>query len=285
MVRGIISELASVAPERSFSKRLLMWLSTAAASVVTPRVLVTPVGVVAPTKPAVQPIPEDTRPCYPSFNDDDELEPCGCYGSLPAKCTRLLHRDEPSDKIVCPDTCGAFVGSTPIPPDSCEGGYYGFDSSLSPESVLENGLPSRGTNWDLINHAEQRGNSAFRGTTKLVTYPGGGGAAAWADAGGYVYEITCVPSWDVNKHTEGRRLVSDFAVGRQRFGGNLVMGEHEHAIPSRVPPEHIKRYGAVVESASGVPFVPRNSWVDNPKWEASFCRYSLSDCEGEVPDH
>ena len=74
-----------------------MWLFAAAASVVTPRVLVTPVGVVAPTKPAVQPIPEDTRPCYPSFTDDDELEPCGCYGSLPAKCTRLLHRDDVGD--------------------------------------------------------------------------------------------------------------------------------------------------------------------------------------------
>ena len=56
-----------------------------------------------------------------------------------------------------------------------------------------------------------------------------------------MYEITCVPSWDVNKALLGRRLVSDLAVGRARYGGNLVMGEHEHAIPSRVPPEHVKR--------------------------------------------
>jgi len=90
---------------------------------------------------------------------------------------------------------------------------------------------------------------------------------------------------DVNKHVQGRRLVSDFAVGKQRFGDNLVLGEQEHVIPARVPPEHIKRYGAVVASVSGVPFVPRNAWMDNPRWEPCFCRYSLSDCDDAFPCH
>ena len=182
--------------------------------------------------------------------------------------------------------CGARVGDKIIPPDSCVGGYYGCDNGrLDPEHVFEHGLPGRGNDWDLLRHAEQKGGSAFRGTTKQVTFPDGGGAAAWADEGGYVYEITCVPSWDVNKHLEGRRLVADLAIGRQRFRGNLVIGEHEHAIPSRVPREHIKRCGRVVASTAGVLFVPRSSWVDNPRWDPCFCRYSLSECDDGLPCH
>ena len=46
-------------------------------------------------------------------------------------------------------------------------------------------------------------------------------------------------------------------------------------------PEHIKRYGCVVASASGMLFVPRNAWVDNPRWDACFCKYSVSECEEE----
>ena len=69
-----------------------------------------------------------------------------------------------------------------------------------------------------MRHALQEGNSAFRGTTKLVTFPDGVGAAAWADEGGYVYEVTCVPTWDLNKHLQGRRLVASLAVGTRRFG-------------------------------------------------------------------
>ena len=181
--------------------------------------------------------------------------------------------------------CGARVGDAVIPPDSCQGGYYGHDDSIDPERVLREGLPSRGHDWDLIRHAEQAGQSAFRGTTKQITFPDGGGAAAWADEGGFVFEITCVPSWDVNKHVEGRRLVNELAVGKQRFGGNLALGEHEHCIPSGVPPQHIKRYGCVVASASGVPFVPRNAWVANPRWEPCFCAHSLSECEEDPACH
>lgn len=153
-----------------------------------------------------------------------------------------------------------------------------------PRRCSSTGLRRAVTTGTSFTTPEQAGSSAFRGTTKLVTFPGGGGAAAWADEGGFVYEITCVPSWDVNKHIQGRRMVSDLAVGKQRWGGNLVLGEHEHCIPARVPAEHIKRYGAVVTSASGVPFVPRNAWVANPRWNPCFCRYSLSDCE-DTPCH
>ena len=49
-------------------------------------------------------------------------------------------------------------------------------------------------------------------------------------------------------------------------------------MPSRVPTEHIKRYGPVVLSHSGAAFVPRGAWVDNPRFDLSFCNYSLSEC-------
>lgn len=274
---------------------LLSVLASAAGA----RVLVTPPGPTAsPTRAVLQADSENVEslPCSALQAEGEELPSCSCYPWLPLACTTLLSRDAAKSGTVVPtqapeesrrlslDDCGATVGGMVIPPDSCQGGYYGHDDTLSPESVLKHGLHPRGSDWDLIHHAEQAGNSAFRGTTKLVTYPGGGGASAWADEGGFVYEITCVPSWDVNKHLQGRRMISDLAVGKQRFGGNLVLGEHEHAIPARVPPEHIKRYGTVVTSVSGVPFVPRSSWVDNPHWNPCYCRYSLSDCE-DVPCH
>ena len=71
---------------------------------------------------------------------------------------------------------------------------------------MADGLKERGDDWDLLRHALPEGHSAFKGTTQLVTFPDGNGAASWVDEGGYVYELCCVPSWDVSRHTQGRRL-------------------------------------------------------------------------------
>mmetsp|Transcript_49431 Transcript_49431/g.107070 ORF Transcript_49431/g.107070 Transcript_49431/m.107070 type:complete len:326 (+) Transcript_49431:209-1186(+) len=188
---------------------------------------------------------------------------------LPPECMALISLE---------DGRYAHVNGVYIPPDSCSGGYYGCDSTLDPERVLREGLMARGNNWDLLHHALQLGGSAFRGTTELVTYPDGGGAAAWADEGGYVYEITCVPTWDVNEALEGRREKT-WLAGEKHFAGNLVNGEHEGAIPARVPPEHIKRYGKVVRSRSGMLYVPRSQWVDNPRFNQKFCQYAHSECD------
>ena len=76
-----------------------------------------------------------------------------------------------------------------------------------------------------------------------------------------------------------------------RIGGRETIGLSEDVhcrpvgIPSGVPPQHIKRYGCVVASASGVPFVPRNAWVANPRWEPCFCAHSLSECEEDPACH
>ena len=252
------------------------------------RVLITPptaapsvVGVVVPAEAQLDE-PCDALLRAAAFDEAPELDRCSCYPDLPLACTALLRDGFFVDGI---EQCGARVNGIIIRPDSCQGGYYGHDSSLSPELVLEHGLAARGDDWDLIRHAAQGGRSAFRGTTKQVTYPDGGGAAGWADEGGFVYELTCVPSWDVNRHVQGRRMVAELAVGTRRYGGNLAGGEHEHAVPARVPQEHIKRYGPVITSAAGVLFVPRSAWVDNPRWDPCFCRYSLSECDDAVPCH
>jgi len=193
------------------------------------RVLITPpvpISTNAPAAPRKEFTSSESPQVSPSVDEAlaEELPACSCYAWFPSACTALL-RDWSSGKPVA--RCGAQVNSIVIPPDSCQGGYYGHDASLLPESVLEHGLPTRGSDWDLIRHVEQTGNSAFRGTTKLVTYPGGGGAAAWADEGGFVYEVTCVPSWDVqcsNARTP--------AYSHRR---------HTHTPPSRRAPEHPAR--------------------------------------------
>jgi len=191
----------------------------------------------------------------------------------PKACTRLLSSAGTSKNAT---QAGASVRSADIfdiPPDTCQGGYYG-NGLLDPETVLREGFSHRGDDWDLLNHVLQRGDSAFRGTTKQIVYPEDGvGAASFAGEDGYVYEVTCLPSWDVNKHLQGR---VDYVLGLGK-GGNAVLGEHEYAVASRIPSSHIKRYGRVVRSASGLLFVPRAAWVENPAWNPAFCRYSVSD--------
>ena len=130
-----------------------MLSATAAAS----RVLITPLASPAvPSSPL--PIINEDKPCSNIYTDDEasELPTCTCYPNLPAACTSLLESLGGED---LPD-CGARIGDIILPPDSCQGGYYGHDDTLKPESVLERGLPQRGTDWDLVRHAEQLGNSA-----------------------------------------------------------------------------------------------------------------------------
>lgn len=143
-----------------------------------------------------------------------------------------------------------------IAPDSFSGGYHGT-TDVPPEVALQDGLPERGTDWRLKEHSESAGNSAFRGTTEVASDPvSGNGAAYWAGEGGWVYEIRGVPTWDVNSDLEGRVQT---AAG---FRGNLMFGENERAIPARVPPERIARYGKVVEDSMGNLRV--REWVANP---------------------
>jgi hypothetical protein len=91
--------------------------------------------------------------------------------------------------------------------------YHGTDQ-IPPEVAFEKGLPARGDNLDLLDHAEQRGNSAFRGTNVWRISPlREGGPVYFAEEGGWVYEIDGVPAWDVNALLEGQVRMPDGSFG------------------------------------------------------------------------
>jgi hypothetical protein len=157
-----------------------------------------------------------------------------------------------------PEQRAILPGGESIPPDSYSGGFHG--TKEPPEQVMKSGLPARGNNWDLHNHAEelwhyepasqQVNDSAFRGTSSVPSDPANeSGAAYFAGEGGYVYEIRRVPTWDVNKALQGR-------VGQTgSIRGNLMHGEGEYAIPARVTPDKIKRWGVVKSNSRGQLYV------------------------------
>jgi hypothetical protein len=157
----------------------------------------------------------------------------------------------------------AFVNGKPVRPDVYGTRYYGTDQ-LTMEEILKNGLPEGGTNWDLVNHAEQGGNSAFRGTTLMLSAPVIGGettgAAEWGGEGSVVVEITGMPGWDVNAQLHGR--VKTF-VG---YRGNIMTGEGEFATPARVPLDNISQVGVVSRNARGRFVV---MWTANPNFKGT----------------
>ena len=121
----------------------------------------------------------------------------------------------------------------------------GFPESMSPEQaaqrIYSEGLPARGSNIDLIDHAihaeEQR---AFRGTTvNQLTPNNDAGAAKWAGDGGLVIRLKDVPGYDVNQLLEGR------VPGPLGFGNNPNHGELEIAVPGAISPKNIVEIGVV----------------------------------------
>ena len=63
--------------------------------------------------------------------------------------------------------CAFLPGGVAAPPSSYSGGFHGT-CEVSPEVALEHGLPRRGGDWRLYEHAVAAGDSAFRGTTQVV---------------------------------------------------------------------------------------------------------------------
>jgi|GEM_PF-3155405 len=157
-----------------------------------------------------------------------------------------------------------------IPPDSFTGGYHGTD--IGPDEVQsKGGLPARGPveDWRLLEHAEAASTpvSAFRGSTPFPTSPDGQtGASYWADKGGWVYDVSGVPTWNVNPDLEGR-----IKRGDGTFRGNL-MSEDESAFPAQTPLECIQRWGRVSESAIGNLYVRSGDWIKNPRYDPAICR-------------
>ena len=122
----------------------------------------------------------------------------------------------------------------------------GFDAQTPAKDVAAKiyaeGLPGRGDNIDLIEHAANAHDRAFRGTTLMMKTPDGqAGAILWADEGGFVIKLKNVKGYDVNEALEGRVLKPDGT-----FGGNAVHGEVEIAVPGRIKPEQVELVYEVV---------------------------------------
>ncbi|WP_224023274.1 hypothetical protein, partial [Burkholderia vietnamiensis] len=118
--------------------------------------------------------------------------------------------------------------------------------------IYAEGLPGRGNNIDLIEHAAGAPDRAFRGTTLMMRTPDGeGGAMLWADEGGFVIELKNVKGYDVNAMLEGRVKKADGS-----FGGNPVHGEIEIAVPGRIKPEQVELVYEVVRTGRGLRPVP-----------------------------
>ncbi len=113
--------------------------------------------------------------------------------------------------------------------------------------IYKKGLPARGQNIDLAQHAAGVDDRAFRGTTTMLQSPDGqAGAVLWADEGGLVVKIKNAKGYDVNELLEGRVKKPDGT-----FGGNAVHGEQEIAVPGAVKPEQVEMVYKVRKSAHG----------------------------------
>ncbi len=172
----------------------------------------------------------------------------------------LTPRSKPQPKSEPAQLKAILPDGRKVAPDISITLYHGTDK-VSPEQALARGLPARGTDWRLKEHAEPNAavkkNSAFRGTTQVVADPiSGNGAAYWADKGGWVYKIVGVGGWDVNAQLNGR------VAKLSGYRGNLMSGEAEIAIPAQVPAKFIKAYGKVQQNSQGKLYV--RDWVPNP---------------------
>jgi len=185
---------------------------------------------------------------FPEINGDALVSKLQTLTRANGATTNTRRPAQPKLEAVLPDGSKAA-------PSSHQGGYYGTNV-VNPKAALKHGLPGRGSDWRLKEHSEEAGNSAFRGTTLVVSEPvTGNGAAYWAGEGGWVFEIRKVPSWDVNALLAGR--VQTLAG----FRGNLMHGENEIAIPAKVAPQNIKAYGKVVSENGRLKV---KDWIKNP---------------------
>jgi len=113
--------------------------------------------------------------------------------------------------------------------------------------IYKKGLPARGQNIDLAQHAAGAEDRAFRGTTTMLQSPDAqAGAVLWADEGGLVVKLKNVKGYDVNELLEGRVKKPDGT-----FGGNAVHGEQEIAVPGAIKPEQVEEVFRVVKTPSG----------------------------------
>jgi RHS repeat-associated protein len=146
----------------------------------------------------------------------------------------------------------ALVGGERVPPTVPKGkGFYGH-LNLTPEQVIaQGGLKAKGENLDLEAHLEGTSDSAFIGTTEIVsdTIAETGSAYFASDVvsrrTGWVYEVVEVPLWNANE-------LSPKYVTEKEW---LTLGN--------VPLKNVKHFGKV-EFAPNTNLPLVREWIKNP---------------------
>ena len=173
----------------------------------------------------------------------------------------------PNGEVLKPDGFGHLFHGAEITPEEVK--KAGMIPGKNPEN------PSLNLHDHAVNKLDPvtgKPVSTFRGTTEMISSPGGGsGAAYWADEGGWVYELDGVPHWNVNAHLEGKVKKLD-GTG---FQGNAMAGETEFAVSSNIPIECIKRWGQVSAASSGALKVNASAWEINGLYDAAKCAEHL----------
>lgn len=145
----------------------------------------------------------------------------------------------------------ALIGTKQVLPKRFPLLYHGTHEVDPQCLVANNGLPPKGSDIDLIRHIEPPPSreipSAFRGTVPFPIFPAfRAGAAEWAGEGGWVFEVSGWPGYDI-----AELLTGNIPTGLGEFRSPL-MEEQEVAIPAPVPREHITKVGNVVARVRGI---------------------------------
>ncbi len=243
--------------------RLLAQEAPKDSHVISAGVTATKPQAVAPLKQEIHDTPGATLR-DPAAHGADGTGGSARTGSVPARKERPDVPPPPTgqpnvkiEEVHSPGEEYALVNGVKIKPHLYEKLFHGADRStlgvdaqMSAKEVAAKiyaeGLPGRGDNIDLIQHASGVSDRAFRGTTQIILSPDGeAGAILWAMEGGFVIELKNVKGYDVNAELAGRVLTF------KGYGDNAVQGETEIAVPGRIKPEQVEAVYEALKSRNG----------------------------------
>ena len=160
-------------------------------------------------------------------------------------------------------------------PTAYTGGELFHGTHLPPDQVLSEGIPATGGDqFDLVEHQNQTGRSALRGSCVAADIP-----AKFAGQGGYVYKFYPVGGGiDVNSALGDKHV--DLLAGRLR--GSIMPGEHEIAFASYQPPCQIEGYFEVGDYSEVHEKFRLGRFVPNPSFQPSAWKSQSYTTQGEA---
>lgn len=191
------------------------------------------------------------------------LRPQGAMQSLEGQAAARTTYAVEAEAVSMPKVYATYNGAVIEPVLSNSPLYHGVNMTWD-EIMNAGGLPTKGTNIDMLNHLNGGPNSAFRGTNVWADSPfaNGNGPVGWAGEGGTVVHIDgrMIANYDANALTSG--TVRNFDG---TFGNHVWMGEAEFPIHAQVPLSAIQRYGVVgFHPRTQSPYI--ENWFANPHY-------------------